>query len=320
MKFNVLGTGSYVPTKIISNDDLSNIVDTNDEWITKRVGIKTRHVSEDETTSSLATKAALNALESSKTRPEELDMIIAATITGEYVSPGVSCMVQKNIGATCPCMDIGGTACTGFIYLVETAAAYLALGKAKKILIIGAERLSDIVDWSDRGTCIIFGDGASAMVVDGEEDNLLASDIQTYGNNEVIKIPKVSGHSPFFKGETYDNPYMQMNGHETYKFAVNAIRSNVNNMMETLDLSDDDIRYVIPHQANIRIINEAKRKLSISKNKFLSNIDRIGNTSSASIGIIIDEKNRSGELEKGDKIILVGFGGGLCSGTCVIQW
>lgn len=320
MKFKVLGTGSYIPPKVVSNDDLADMVDTNDEWISKRVGIKQRHVSTAETTSQMAAKAAEKALENSGIKPEELDMIIAASISPEYHSPGVGCMVQKLIGATCPAMDVGGTACTGFIYLVETAAAFLALGKAKKILIIGAERLSGLVDWNDRSTCIIFADGAGAMVVSGEEDNLLASILHTEGNDDVIKIPCVTGSSPFYEGDSIKEPYIYMNGQETYKFAVNSMRGIIMDLMEETGLKDEDIKWVFPHQANIRIINEAKRKLPIDPDKFCSNIDKTGNTSSASVAILIDQMNREGKLQPGDKIILVAFGGGLCSGGCIISW
>ena len=320
MKFKVLGTGSYIPERVVTNEDLSKMVETNDEWIVKRVGIKERHISTGETTSELATKAALNALENSGVKPEELDMIMVATISGEYTSPGVSCMVQRNIGATCPAMDIGGVACTGFIYLIETAAAFLSLGKAKKILVIGAERISALVDWKDRSTCIIFADGAGAMVVSSEENNLLASQLNTVGGDDVIRIPHVSGTSPFYEGEIVKETNIFMNGHETYKFAVNSMRSNILAVMEEAGLKDEDIKWVLPHQANIRIINEAKRKLPIAPEKFCSNIERTGNTSSASVGILLDEMNRAGKIQRGDKLIFVAFGGGLCSGACAIEW
>lgn len=320
MKFKVLGTGSYIPPKVVTNDDLSQMVETNDEWISKRVGIRERHVSVDETASQMGAKAALRALENSGVKAQELDLILVSTISGEYTNPGVSAMVQKYIGASCPAMDIGGTACTGFIYLVETAAAFLALGKARKILIIGAERLSAITDWTDRSTCIIFADGAGAMVVSDEADNLLACEVHTSGNDDIIRIPHVSGASPFYEGEVIKEPYIYMNGSETYKFAVTSMRENILDMMEQAKLKDEDIRWVVPHQANIRIINEAKRKLPIAPEKFCSNIERTGNTSSASVAILLDEINRAGKLQRGDKVILVAFGGGLCHGACAIEW
>lgn len=320
MKFKILGTGSYIPPKVVTNDDMARIVDTNDEWISKRVGIKERHISTNETTSQMGAKAALAALENSGTKPEELDLIIAATISGEYTNPGVGTMVQKYIGATCPALDIGGSACTGFIYLVEACSAFLTTGKYKKILILGAERLSGLVDWTDRSTCIIFADGAGAMVVSDEAENLLASAIHTEGNDDIIVIPHVTGRSPFYEGEVIKEPRIDMNGHETYKFAVTTMRSNILDMMEKAGLEDKDIKWVVPHQANLRIINEAKRKLPIAPEKFCSNIDRVGNTSSASIAILIDELNRSGKLSEGDNIILAAFGGGLCNGGCAIRW
>ena len=320
MKFKVLGTGSYIPPKVVTNDDLSQMVDTNDEWISKRVGIRERHVSVDETTSQMGAKAAREALENSGVKPEELDLILAASISSEYANPGVATMVQRYLGASCPAIDIGGAACTGFLFLIETAAAYLALGKVNKILLIGAERLSGLVDWKDRSTCIIFADGAGAMVVSGEGDKLLASAIHTEGNEEIIHIPHVTGTSPFYQGEQIKEPFIFMNGKETYKFAVSVMREDILDMMEQANLQDEDIRWVVPHQANIRIINEAKRKLPIGPEKFCSNIERVGNTSSASVAILLDELNREGKLQRGDKIILVAFGGGLCHGACALEW
>lgn len=320
MKFKVLGTGSYIPPKVVTNDDLSKMVDTNDEWISKRVGIKERHISTNDTTSDMATKAGLDALNSSGLTPEDLDLILVATITGENCSPSVAALVQSNIGATCPSMDIGGTACAGFVFAIETASAFLETNKYKNILIIGAERLSSIVDWEDRGTCIIFADGAGAMVVSGEENNLISSHVYTKGGTDVLHIPHTTGHSPFYEGEKVEKSQIFMNGHETYKFAVNTIRNSISSMLEETGLTDEDIKWVVPHQANIRIINEAKRKIAISPEKFCSNIDRVGNTSSASVAILMDELNKAGKIEKGDKIIVVAFGAGLSSGACLIEW
>lgn len=319
MKLKIMGTGSYIPPKVITNDDLSALVETDDAWITKRVGIKERHVSETETTSDMAIKAAKNALENSGVTAEELDMIVCATITPNHLSPSVACLIQEAIGANCPSYDVSA-ACSGFIFALETAAAHLALGKAHKILVLGAERLSSIMDWSDRSTCIIFADGAGAAVVSDEEDNYLSSVLHSKGGNDVLDIPNVTGNSPFYQGEKIDRVRILMNGQETYKFAIGSMCKDILHVMEQANLKDEDIKWVIPHQANIRIIKEAARKLPIDKSKFCSNIDKVGNTSSASVAILLDQINRSGKISRGDNIILAAFGAGLCSAACAIKF
>lgn len=319
MKFNIMGTGSYIPPRIVTNDELSTMVETNDEWISKRVGIRERHVAVDETTSQMAVKAAKRALENSGISAEELDFILVATITPDHVSPTVACQVQRDLGAKCPAMDISA-ACAGFVYGLETAAAHLALGKAKKILVIGADRLSSITNWEDRSTCIIFADGAGAAVVSGDGDKLLSSVLHAEGGDEALRIPNATGNSPFYEGEVVKEVYTYMNGSGTYRFAVNAMYEDVSYVMEQAGLTDADIRWVVPHQANIRIINEAARKLPLAPEKFCSNIDRIGNTSAASVAILLDELHREGKLTRGDKLIFTAFGAGLCSGACAIEW
>lgn len=320
MKFKILGTGSYVPENVVDNEMLSAMVETSDEWIRKRVGIKERHISVDETTSDIATKAALNAIENSKVKAEDLDLILCATITPERLAPNVASLVQRNIGATCPCIDVGGTACSGFIYALETATAFLSTGKYKNILVIGADRLSSIVDWEDRNTCIIFADGSGAAVVNADEDNYLASTLFADGGDDVLNIPNVTGHSPFYKGKQVDRVSIFMKGQDTYRFALGAMQRDVLKVMDEANLTNEDIKWVIPHQANIRIINEAARKLPIDKEKFCSNIAVRGNTSAASVAILLDEMNRAGKIERGDVLILCAFGAGLLSGACAIRF
>ncbi|MFI3325659.1 MAG: beta-ketoacyl-ACP synthase III [Clostridia bacterium] len=319
MNFKILGTGSYTPNNVVTNDDLSTMVETNDEWITKRVGIKQRNISVEDTTSSMAIKAAFNALENSNVKAEDLDMIIVSTITPDRASPAVACMVQNAVGATCPAFDVSA-ACSGFIFALETAAAHMALGKAHKILVVGAERLSSITDFTDRSTCIIFADGAGAVVVSDEEDNLLASVLNTTGGDEVLNIPSATGTSPFYKGEKIEHTKIYMNGGETYKFAISSMQKDILNVMQQANLTNDNINWVVPHQANIRIIKEAARKLPIDKDKFCTNIATTGNTSSASVAILLDEVNRAGKINRGDNIIMAAFGAGLCSGAMAIRW
>ncbi|MFI3206753.1 MAG: beta-ketoacyl-ACP synthase III [Clostridia bacterium] len=318
MKFKLLGTGSYLPTKVVTNDDLSKMVDTNDEWIKKRVGISSRHISEDETTSQMATKAALNSLENSGIKPEEIDLIIASTITADKVAPSVACTVQQAIGANCPAFDLC-VACPGFIFALETAVAYMSMGNIHKVLVVSADRLSSIVDWQDRSTCIIFADGAGAVVISDEEDNYLSSVIKTKGDCHALNIPVMSGNSPFYKGEKCETTHIEMNGQETYKFAVTSMQHDIAQVLEKTNLTGEDIKWVVPHQANVRIINEAARKTGMDKTKFCKNIEYTGNTSSASVPILLDEINRAGKLEKGDNILLTAFGAGLASAACVIK-
>ncbi len=317
MSFSILGTGMSVPENIVTNDDLSKLVETSDEWISQRVGVKERRISTTETAVDMACEAALAALENSGVKPEELDLILAATISSETICPSVSCMVQKRIGANCMAYDINA-ACSAFLYLLETAAGYFARNKVKKVLVVGTERLSKLLDWTDRGTCVIFGDGAGAAVL-GEGSGYHDSVFTVVGGDEVIKIPNYIGDSPFFKGEA-EPPHIRMNGQETFKYAVNAIVSDVRHILVNSGLSGEDIAHIVPHQANKRIIDSAAKRLGIDYEKFYMNIDRYGNTSSASIPIALDEMNRKGMLKRGDKIILTAFGGGLSNAACLITW
>lgn len=316
MSFKVLGTGSYVPEKVVTNDDLAKMVDTSDEWITQRVGVKERHISVDETAADMALKAAKKALESSNTDPSELELIIAASVTSDSACPTVAAFVQEHIGATCPAFDVN-SACSGFIFALETAAGFFARG-VKKALVIGAERMSRIIDWTDRSTCVIFGDGAGAFVI-GEGDNYLSSKLYTKGGKDVIDIPSHAGFSPFFEREM-PKPLVFMEGQETFKFAVNVMTRFVKETTEQAGLALSDISYIVPHQANIRIIQFASKKLGIPMEKFFVNIEKYGNTSSASVPIAVDELARSGKLKEGDIVSLAAFGGGLSCGACIIKW
>jgi 3-oxoacyl-[acyl-carrier-protein] synthase-3 len=315
--FKVLGTGSYVPPRVVTNTELEGFLDTSNEWIVERTGVKERHICTTETAADLAYQAALRALENAGVAVEELDMILCSTVSGSYVSPSLSCMVQRMLDATCPTMDINA-ACSAFVFMLDTAAGYFARGKVKKMLVVGAEQMSRLLDWDDRGTCIIFGDGAGAVVL-GEGDNFLASKLYTIGGMDVIKIPTHNGKSPFNE-RVQENPYVHMEGQATFKFAVNAMCQNIQEVMDLAGLSGRDIDYVVPHQANIRIIESAKKRLGIAPEKFCCNIEHYGNTSSASIPIMLDEKNQAGEFKEGDILALSAFGGGLCSAACILRW
>ena len=317
MSFRIIGTGSYVPEKVVTNFDLAEVIDTSDEWIKQRVGISERHISTDESAAEMGYKAALNALEMSNVKPEELDLIIVASISNDTICPTAAGTIQKLLGAKCPAFDVN-SACSGFLFPIDTAAGFFARGKVKKALVIGSERMSRIIDWKDRGTCVIFGDGAGAAVLE-EGDGYLESKIATYGGDDVIKIPSGTDASPYYDKEI-GAAHVFMDGQETFKFAVNTITSEIQEITEKAGLSVEDIKYVVPHQANIRIIQFASKRLGLPMEKFFVNIEKYGNTSAASIPMALDELNRTGDLKRGDIIAMTAFGGGLSSATCIIKW
>ena len=317
MAIKVLGTGSYVPSKVVTNEDLTKLVETSDEWIMQRVGVSERRVSVNETAADFAVKAAKTALEDAKISADEIDLIVAATISAENICPTVAGTVQRAIGASCPAFDVN-SACSGFLFALDTAVSFMKRGGYRNILIIGAERLSKLVDWSDRGTCVIFGDGAGAFVI-SKGENYLASKLYTNGGNEVIEIPAYGGASPFYESE-HKKPFIFMDGQETFKFAVGKIVEDIKEVTEKAGLTLDDIDYIVTHQANIRIIEYASRRLKQPLEKFVINIEKYGNTSSASVPIAFDELNKSEKLKRGDKIVMSAFGGGLSSAACVIEW
>ena len=267
----------------------------------------------------MAVKAAKKALENAGVSAEELDHIFVATLSGDHATPSTSCQVQKGIGAVnAVCMDINA-ACSAFDFLLETAAGFFARGKVKKVLVIGAERLSRLLDWNDRGTAVIFGDGAGAVVLEAGE-NYLDAVFDVKGGDDVIDIPQPVGMSPFYERGQEKKPYIHMAGQETFKFAVTAICRDCKEILERNGLTFDDIAYIVPHQANQRIIDFASTKLKVPKEKFYLNIHKYGNTSSASIPIALDELNRAGKLHRGDLLLLPAFGGGLASACCLVRW
>ncbi|MFQ9148495.1 MAG: beta-ketoacyl-ACP synthase 3 [Eubacteriales bacterium] len=305
MSFRILGTGMSVPERIVKNDELANYVETNDEWIKQRVGIAERRVATTETCADMAEKAAKAALENAGVKPEELDLIIASTVSGDYASPSLSCLVQKRIGATCMAFDISA-ACSAFMFLLETAAGYFARGH-KKVLLVSSEKLSKLVDWSDRSTCVIFGDGAGAAVL-GEGDSYFDSVFNVTGDDEVIRIPTYAGNSPFSALEP-EKPVIHMAGQETFKYAVNAIVHDIKTLLERNSISPDEVKYVVPHQANKRIIDAASRRLGIPYEKFVVDIDKYGNTSSASLPIASTSSEERGAEARGP-VVFTAFGGG----------
>ncbi|MBR5794462.1 MAG: ketoacyl-ACP synthase III [Anaerotignum sp.] len=318
MSFRVLGTGSYAPPKVVTNDDLSQFLDTSDDWIRQRVGVKERHFSVNETAADMAAKAASTAIENSGVNPEEIDLILLATISGESQVPSTACMVQGLLGLNCMALEVNA-ACSAFDFALETVAGYFARGKVRKALVIGAERMSRILDFTDRGTAVIFGDGAGALVLEAGE-NYIDSVFYVQGDDEVIGCGLPVGNSPYYERGQEKKPLAYMDGQATFKFAVNAIVNDCNELVRRNGLTYDDIAYIVPHQANMRIIDFASRKLKVPMEKFSVNIDRFGNTSSASIPMMLDELNRAGKLKRGDLLLLPAFGGGLASACCLLKW
>lgn len=317
----IIGTGSALPKLHVSNDDLAKIMDTSDEWIRSRTGIGKRHIATEETTTSLSVEAALKALEASNTAPEELDMIIAATISSDKIIPTLSCEVQAAIHAdNAVAFDIGA-ACSGFIFALATADAYMKAIGLKKILVIGAEVLSKLMDWNDRGTCVLFGDGAGACVVSNESDNLLSMVQGSKGaDGDALVCLNRPVNNPFIKKNSTISTldYVHMDGQAVYKFAVKTVPKAINEALEKANLTADDVNYFILHQANIRIIQSVAKKISQPMDKFPNNLTDCGNISAGSVPILLDKVWKDGIIKQGDKIALSGFGAGLTWGACIL--
>ncbi len=323
-KAGILGVGSYLPEKIISNFDLEKIMDTSDEWIRTRTGIKERRVADvNEATSDLATKAALNAIKDANLTPEDIDLIIVATITPDMIFPSTACLVQANIKATkAACFDLEA-ACSGFIYGMTVAKQFIETNTYKHVLVIGAEALSRILDYEDRSTAILFGDGAGAVVMGSvNEGGVLSTNLGSDGNGkDYLNIPAGGSKNPTSE-ETLKNRlhYVKMAGNDVFKFAVRIMQDASIKCVESANLDIQDIDYLIPHQANIRIIEASAKRLKLNMDKVYVNLDRYGNMSAASIPVALDEAYREGKIKKGDNIVLVGFGGGLTWGASVVRW
>jgi len=322
---HITGWGMAVPDRIMTNDDIAKLVDTNDEWIRNRTGIRERRIAgPEDTTGSLATRAALRALDAANLDPREVDLIIVATSSPEHLFPSTASIVQDNIGAVdCGAFDLLA-ACTGFIYGVSMAADAIKSGAIKNAIVIGAETLSRLVNWSDRGTCILFGDGAGAFVLQRSQEagGVMASILRSDGSGaDLLSIP--AGGSSFpASNHTLDNEmhYIQMNGREVYRFATRVMARATMQVVSRAKLDMEDIDLIIPHQANLRIIDAAARGLKLPMEKFMVNVDRYGNTSAASIPIATVEAFEQGRMQKGDNLVMVGFGAGLTWGALALQW
>lgn len=324
-KVQVIGTGSYLPSKVVSNNDLSCIVDTNDEWISSRTGIRERRISEGEDTSDMASKAALKAIKSAGIKVEDIDLIIVATATPDSFIPSTACIVQSNIKAiNATCFDISA-ACSGFIYGLDIATQFIRTGSSKTVLVIGAEILSKIINWEDRNTCVLFGDGAAAAILKTSDvEGILSIYRGSDGSKgKALVSDAIPVKNPYVSKENLDkqvNAAIRMDGREIFKFAVKIIILGIEKLLADASCSLEDIKYIVPHQANFRIIESAAKKLGVSEEKFYLNLDRFGNTSAASIGIALDDMVKQNLIQRGDKILLIGFGGGLTYGGLIIQW
>jgi len=320
----ITGTGSHLPDKRLTNDDLSKIVETNDAWITQRTGIKERRVARtEETTASLASHAATKALHAAKLESRDVDLILCATITPEMVTPSTACFVAASLGlSSTPAMDISA-ACSGFVYALDTATAFIKSGRHKNVLIIGAETLSRITDYQDRGSCILFGDGAGAAVISRSEEpntGVLHASLHADGNGwELLYCQPGSRHPLDTVMVAGRQHYLKLRGREVFKFAVGKFVELVEDACEKCAITREQIKLVIPHQSNLRIIEAAMDKLGIPIDRAAINIAHYGNTSAASIPIALDEAMRSGRLNKGDVVVLVAIGAGLTWANAVIR-
>ncbi len=328
MSIKIIGTGSYVPEKVLTNFDLEKMVDTNDEWISTRTGIRERHIaSPEQATSDLALNAAKMALANANTDPSELDIILVATVTPDHFFPSTGCILQRLLGAeNAFCFDIEA-ACSGLLYSLETAHALLKANKKyRKALVLGAEKLSAFVNWEDRNTCVLFGDGASAVVLSKDDDDapdtLVASDIHSDGRyTDILAVPAGGSRNPASPDTVNARQHsITMAGKEVFKLAVNGMVSSCSKVLSDANVSPSDVAWLIPHQANYRILSAVAQRVEIADEKVFVNIDRYGNTSSASIGICLNELISSGRVKRGDYLLLTAFGGGLTWGAQLFKY
>ncbi|WFA10299.1 beta-ketoacyl-ACP synthase III [Tissierella sp. Yu-01] len=321
----ISGIGSYVPDRVLTNYNLAQMVETNNEWIVERTGIEQRRIADtNQTASDLATQAAIKALEDANTTPEEIDLIIVATATPDHTFPSTASLVQAKLNATKAAAFDMSVGCTGFVYGIATGANFISSGMYKKVLVIGSEVLSKIVNWEDRNTCVLFGDGAGAVVLEACEDGygILSCELGSDGKEgNVLIVPAGGSKLPASEDTVKDKLHsIQMEGREVFKFAVRIMEKASLVAIEKANLELEDLDFLVPHQANIRIIDSALKKLKLSRDKACINLNKYGNMSSASIPVALDEAVKDGRVRKGDNLVLVAFGAGLTWGSLVIKW
>lgn len=318
MSFYIAGTGSALPEKVVSNDDLAQFLDTSDEWIYTRTGIRRRHVLTHERLDDLAIASAKQALADAGVSGAEVDLILCATMRGDTYTPSLACTVGEAVGSRAPAFDLNA-ACVGVLYAMEIADSFISSGKAETVLIVSAEAMSKLVDWADRSTCVLFGDGTGAMVVkkgQGRLAGVLCSDPDSH----VIRMPNFEGMNSPYNQTAQEKLAMYMDGGEVYKFAVNAMGRRIEEACARAGLAPADIDWYLPHQANVRIIDASLKKYHIPKEKVLLNIAECGNMSATSVMVLLDEYAKKGTFRRGDKLLLVAFGGGLTSGAVIVEW
>ncbi len=320
MRARIAGTGSCLPQLRVTNDDLGKIMDTSDAWIRSRTGIGARHIAVEETTTSMSVTAAKQALEQAGRKAEDLDLIIAATLSADHIVPPLSCEIQSALGAVHAAAYDLCAACSGFVFALNMAQAYIQSGIYQNILIVGAETLSKLMDWSDRSTCVLFGDGAGAAVVTADEEGQFAGVQGSDGSKGmVLACGGRPVQHPFANQEPKD-PYVRMNGQEVYKFAVRTVPACIGQVLEQAGWQPEDVSLFLLHQANQRIIEAVAKRLKQPMEKFPVCLEECGNISAASVPILLDHVNRQGRLKKGDQIVLAGFGAGLTWGAAAFNW
>lgn len=313
----IIGTGSALPSMVVTNQELTKFLDTSDEWISTRTGIRERRVLSTESLGSLASKAAKAALDGAGLSGKDIDFILCSTVQGEWVTPALSCVVQRDLGAVCPTLDVNG-ACAGFVYALDVADAFIKSGKAGRVLVVCAEAMSHIVNWTRREECVLFGDGAGAVVVDGGE-GLLAMRLTANGGTMPLYMRSSTGNSPF-ETHPYAQDFLHMAGQEVYRFAVNACVEDLRAILTQAGIPQGEVDYFLLHQANFRILEAVRARMEQPPEKFPHNLERYGNTSSATVPILLDEMNRAGALKPGQTLALSAFGAGLVTGACLIRW
>lgn len=314
----ITGLGYYVPERVLTNKEMESFVDTTDEWIQSRTGIRERRVAaDDQFTLDLAYEAARAALEDAKVTADQVDLIIVATSTADYRFPSTASLLQNRLGSTCAAFDLGA-ACSGFVYALNTASQFVMAGTAKTVLVVGAEIMTRIVDWNDRTTCVLFGDGAGAAVLQRvpEGYGVLGTDMGSDGSGgELLKV-----QCSLTSGDKEARRYIEQNGREVYRFAVNKLGESALQALQNCDIDPAKIDLFVPHQANVRIIDAAAKKLGLPSEKVFCDLEKYGNTSAASVPIALCEARQQNRIKHDDLIVMVGFGGGLTWASCVLKW
>jgi len=320
MRAKIIGVGSFVPEKVMTNDDIAQLVDTSDEWIASRTGIRERRIADENTaTSDLALAAAQKALKAANFPAEDLDLIVVGTTTPDYLYPSVGCLVQNKLGATKAAAFDVSAACSGFNFALTVGSSFVEKGTHKNVLVVGADTSSKYLDWTDRGTCILFGDGAGAVLLTASDDDagILSHWLKSEGHlGHLLIMPGGGSRDP----EQKNSRFITMDGKEVFKFAVRVLEEATRESLKLAGITLEEVDLLIPHQANMRIIQHVIKKMGLPKEKVYVNLDRYGNTSAASIPLALDEALADGKINKGDIIALVGFGAGLTCGANIIKW